>query len=385
MGFPILKLPVVALKVLVDQLNDVELVAVSLISKRADWFLEVCGKKSVSFFNLESYKIRSLHQIQILELFLLEINRRGELPRWHFELCCSVGSDQLISISCNTFDVRIYFGALEDIEKFAGVRRNLKIGELLVPVVATREYGAEKIRIFWNTKTNGMIALMDYFKDTFNVPIELLKFTGGDTKAIKRVVNHLNSTQTVVKNVRVDSNIAISEDDFEWILKNVSATEKFSSYLEFGWNFTYNGKIRAKNIYIENGRWFTLRNLLSTNENEKISVHRSDFQRYELREFLRQWKIGKFPILKEVNLATNVSFMDMTSGIKKRLDKCEDTFGRQVVAFRGHGDSYGIVSPTRNNHRYNTGGRGIQAFDVHDIAYPDQSGYGYFCMCVHNG
>ncbi|CAL2028363.1 unnamed protein product [Caenorhabditis brenneri] len=359
MGVPILRLPVVALKVLLDYMNNVELATVSISSKRADWILKACGKKNVSFFNLEGSEIRYLRKFTILTLFLLESKRQGALPEWNIELCCSVGSDLHISISCKNFIVPIHFEALENIGRFEGVRSNLKIGESSVPVVTTREYdGVETMRTFWNTKTHGMIVLMDYFKNDFNLPIEELKFAG-NSNDIRTVINHINSTQTIVRNVLVERYSRLLDEDFEFILNNVSAQEEFFSHWESTQNFKFKGKIRAKRIVIWNGRWFTLQALLRSTENEEISVDGRNFNRDPLRRFLRKWKSGRFPILKEVDLATRVSYKDATKGLLKRWDKCEDTFGRQVVAFRGHGDSYGTV-------------------------YPDESGQGFFRMLFHN-
>ncbi|CAL2028359.1 unnamed protein product [Caenorhabditis brenneri] len=354
MGFPILRLPVVALKVLVDQFNDVELVIVSSLSKRADWFLKACGKKNVSFFNLSDPEIRRLRNFVILELFLLESRRQKELPVWNFELRCTVRFELEISISCRNFTVPIYFKNLGIINRFERIRRNLKIGDSFFPVVVIRRAdGVEEIHTFWNAEADGMIVFMDYFKKNFNLSIEELKLAGNDS--IRTVIDHLNSTQTLVKNVRVEYGPPLSQDDFGFILANISATESFSTRLDLR-IFKYYGKIRAKNVNIENGHWFTLPNLLRCTENEEIYVRGSNFRRLEFRTFLGKWKRGEFPKLKKVNVATQSRYVDVTGGFKKRRDKCVDTWGNRVEAIEGPGNSYGVVYHAK----------------------------GYFCMEVHN-
>ncbi|CAL2052373.1 unnamed protein product [Caenorhabditis brenneri] len=262
MGVPILKIPVVALKVLLDHLNDVEL-----------------AKDS---------EIWDLCKATILELLLLESRRQGELPPWCFELFCSVNDDLELSISCLYFLVPIQFGALRDIENSVGVRSNLKIGELFVPVLTTKQNnGAEKIRIFWNSEPNGMILLLDYFKSNFDLSLEELKFGGKNTRAVKTVINHINSTQTRVR--RVEAAQIFSDDAYKFVLENVSATKSFFSSFSPDPEFKFNGTIRAKNIRIYYCKWLTLESLLNNTKSKVIEVG-TDFKEEECRTFLREWQ-----------------------------------------------------------------------------------------------
>ncbi|CAL2028344.1 unnamed protein product [Caenorhabditis brenneri] len=372
MGVPILRLPFLALKVLVDYLNNLELVTVSSLSKRTDRILKACGKKNVSFFKLEESEIKSfcdfnkyvffyrnpIFQVSFSFIFaflLLECRRQRKLPRWDFKLCCYVGNELRISISFLGFNVSIYLENLEIIESFEGINRNLKIGESLVPfVIVPKSWftGPEKIHIFWSNKTHGMISSIDYFKDILNLSNIELVLEGGDSTTLRTIVNHINSTQTVVRNVEVGVDPQLSDDDFNFILKNVSASKKLYSKSKLSRNFKFNGSIRAKIIKIRNAHWFTLKNLLTSNENEEISVDGSNLKTEDLRKFLREWKSGKFPKLKKVELETKVScmsYLDVTSGLEKRKDKCDYSSRRRpVIAIKGQGDVYGIVDPDEN-------------------------------------
>ncbi|EGT35156.1 hypothetical protein CAEBREN_06006 [Caenorhabditis brenneri] len=345
MGVPILRLPVVALKVLVDHFNDVELVVVFLLSKRADWFLKVCGKKNVSFFNLSDSEIRRFRVFVILELLLLESRRQGKLPEWHFKLRCSVSNGLDISISCKHFTVSIHFEALENIERFEGARRNLKIGDSFVPVVTTGENdGVEEIHTFWNTDTYGMIVFMDYFKNNFNLSIEQLNFATNRSRAIRTIVTHINSTQTVVKNVLVGCSPPISEDDFKFVLENVSATDYFVSGLTLSQNFKFNGTIRSKIIDIMNARWFTIQNVLESVESQEIHVY-GNYTKDELRTFLEEWKAGKLPKLKELTLGTKESPLYVIEGYERwegRCIQCESERSYSIK-IKGLGGCHGCV------------------------------------------
>ncbi|EGT36857.1 hypothetical protein CAEBREN_15949 [Caenorhabditis brenneri] len=346
MGVPILRLPVVALKVLVDHFNDVELVIVSSLSKRADWFPKACGKKNVSFFNLSDSEIRRLRNFVILELFLLESRRQKELPEWNFKLRCSVSNGLDISISCEHFTVSIHFEALENIERFEGARRNLKIGDSFVPVVTTGENdGGEEFHTFWNTSTYGMIVFMDYFKNNFNLSIEQLNFATNRSRAIRTIVTHINSTQTVVKNVLVGCSPPISEDDFKFVLENVSATDYFVSGLTLSQNFKFNGTIRSKIIDIMNARWFTIQNVLESVESQEIHVYGANYTKEELRTFLEEWKAGKLPKLKELTLGTKEPPLYVIEGYERwegRCNQCESERSYSTK-IKGHDGCHGCV------------------------------------------
>ncbi|CAL2028348.1 unnamed protein product [Caenorhabditis brenneri] len=343
MGVPILKIPFVALKILLDYMNNVELVTVSLVSRRANWFLKACEKKNVSFFNLEHSEIRGLCRFRILQLFLLQSRKQGELPKWDFEIRCSVGSNfspDILQISCDTFFVVIYFDNLKNFKKVEVIQRNLKIGEFFVPVVIV----PNGIHAFWEDETNGLIQILSYLKTNLNLSIEHLNVPGRDAGVTERVVKHISSTQTVVKNLLVERYARLPDENFEFVLKNVSATETFSSYLSVSRNFKFDGRIRAKRILIWNGLWFTIQSLLRSTESEVIHVNGSDYTKEELRTFLSEWKTGRFPNLKKLHVNTKVNVLDVIDGFERREDKCENR-GWWIVAIKGNGRSYGIFDP----------------------------------------
>ncbi|CAL2028360.1 unnamed protein product [Caenorhabditis brenneri] len=340
MGFPILRLPVVALKVVLDQFNNVELVKVSLTSKRANWFLKACGKKNVSFFKFSDTEIQDLCDFDKLELLLLESRRKGKLPKWGFKLCCYVSNDLSISIKCRKFTVPIYFKTFKDCDMwgFTGVRKNLKIGKWLARV----EILHNKIHIIRKNKTDGFIQFLNYFNNNFNLSIDELKFSGS-TNGIRQIVNHIKSNQMVVNNVQVYP--SPSENDFGSIVENVSATESFFSHLNLSQNFKYCKAIHAKEIKIRLGHWFTIQSLIASTESEVIDVRGSDYTKEELRLFLSEWKAGKLPKLKKVTLNTKVPARDVIVGFERWEGRCRECgWQTHVVKIKGHRNSYGCVS-----------------------------------------
>ncbi|CAL2028343.1 unnamed protein product [Caenorhabditis brenneri] len=357
MGFPILKLPFLALKVLVDYLNNVELVKVSLTSKRAKWFLKACGKKNVSFFKFSDTEIRDLCDFDKLELLLLESRREGKLPDWGFKLCCYVSNDLRISISCKKFTIPIYFKTFGDCDMWGlmGVRKNLKIGKWLVRV----EILQNEIHTLRKDKTDGFIRLLNYFKNNFNLSIDELEFSGS-TNDIRKIVNQIKFNQIVVNNVQVYP--SLSENNVELIVENVSATESFYSHLKLSQNFKYCEAIRAKGIKILLGHWFTIQSLIASTESEVIDVRGSDYTKEELRLFLSEWKAGKLPKLKRVTLNTKVSAQDVIVGFERwggRCGKC-GFWDISIISIKGHGNFHGSVDTSYSDRFHMT---------IHDNQY----------------
>ncbi|EGT36847.1 hypothetical protein CAEBREN_03667 [Caenorhabditis brenneri] len=324
MPFNFMKFPYPVKQNLVDQMSNVDLVRVSLQSQKADNALKECGKMDVSFFKLTGEEMEKLEEFDILELFLSEAQRQVVLPDWNVEFHCCLNSNPFFSIACTHFHVRVFIESIENIRKTVGIVRKLKIGESFVPVV-TVEYGEEpKILTFWNDKAAGMNSIMDCFKSNFDFMITELFIDGIDSETLRPVVNHINSTHILVINVQVGSFFSsLLDDDFKFILKNVSAIENFVCQLDLTQNFEYDGNILAKRVRINTGNWFKLHNILMSTENEEIFAYGTNFTKKDVQKFLKEWKAGKFPKLKELRLDT----------------KCRN----ETVKIKGRGNTYGQV------------------------------------------
>ncbi|CAL2028352.1 unnamed protein product [Caenorhabditis brenneri] len=213
--------------------------------------------------------------------------------------------------------------SIENIERTVGIVRKLKIGDSVVPVV-TVEYGEEpKILTYWDDKATGMNSIMDCFKSMFDFKINDLFIDGIDSETLRPVVNHINSTQILVIYVQVGPAPMLSDDDFKFILKNVSAIECFVSYFDLPQNFEYDGNILAKRVRICTGNWFKLHNLLMSTENESIFAYGTNYTKKDVQTFLKEWKAGKFPKLKELILGTE--------------------YRNDAVKIKGRGNNYGRV------------------------------------------
>ncbi|CAL2048246.1 unnamed protein product [Caenorhabditis brenneri] len=169
---------------------------------------------------------------------------------------------------------------------------------------------------------------MDYLKSSFNLSNTELVLNGDDPTTVRADVNHINSTQTLVSNVEVGFVPPLSDDDFKFILQNVSATENFFQIQRI------DSCEKRRN----------LQNLLTSNDNEEIYVDGSNSKTEDLKRFLKEWKSGKLPKLKKVALETKVTcvnYLDVTNGSERKRDKYDySSWRRPVVTIKGQGDVY---------------------------------------------
>ncbi|EGT41560.1 hypothetical protein CAEBREN_10657 [Caenorhabditis brenneri] len=172
MPLPFLRLPFLALRLVVSLMNNVSLVGVSLQSRRADYALKKCGKQNVSFFNLDVDEINSIRSSDQFELFLLETERRQSLRKWPVTLSVSVEGEFTLGIKkeeLDFFNLEVHFESLQDIDEIEGHRKDLKIGDRFVPTIVSED--RRDIYTFWEDKTDGLIFVTEHFSRNFNMEI----------------------------------------------------------------------------------------------------------------------------------------------------------------------------------------------------------------------
>ncbi|EGT36881.1 hypothetical protein CAEBREN_06635 [Caenorhabditis brenneri] len=346
MGVPILKLPIVALKILLDYMDGVELVTVSLLSKRADRFLTACGQTYVSFFDLEVYHLST---IKMARLFLLEVSRRG-IP-WPGGVSVSISGYSCVSVNqeepADIFDPR-FSGSIyvESRKKMKKKGTCLKIGETDVPVKVV----GGKVYLLWDTKMSGLISLLKYFHQDLNILFNCLtmkKRSKDFSKNIREFLNHINSTGISPKDVEICHGQQLSNKDFKFLLENVSVTGTFNSSTRPTASFKFRGKIQAESISIKSGYWFRAKNLMTCVDCKEISVLGSWFTRDQVKLFLESWKSGNFPNLQKVKLETSMrDAFYVTDDFERRSlyvrgQGMSMNLSRGIV---GYGTKYGVVT-----------------------------------------
>lgn len=320
MSLVFLDFPYPTRKNLVDQMTKTDLIRVSLQSERARNALKECGKE-VSFFDLTDEEKKQLNQWDQMELFLLQVNRSGTLSDWHLDLIVVVCDKFEIHLTDRYFDSSIRIESLNCIDNYIEKRRSLKIGENVVPavVIEDKKLKVEKILVFFNDRTEGLISILNYFEENFNLPIDHLEINGDNStdfsKNMRKIV--LCCSQQSVQTALIGDKKALIEADYEFVLTNLAVTERFNAYSKTSDNFVFNGKIQAECITVWNGHWFKIAHLFGS-DYEEIKVSGSEITKEELQFFLREWTNGKFLKLFDLRLGTNMeNVFDALEGFER--------------------------------------------------------------------
>ncbi|CAL2028353.1 unnamed protein product [Caenorhabditis brenneri] len=284
-------------KNLVEQMSKIDLVRVSLQSQEADMALKECGKSEISFFNLDCSDIYGLSCIERAELFFLEVARRGSLPEWEIVLSVTLSHRFEVYVWSHGDDLlfTMIIDSLNNIQKYTGDQRNLKIEDNRVPTVVIDMWDFVS---FWDDKSTGLISVLQYFGEKFGLPIRNLNISDdGSRKFSNDLRRTLRScSQITVDNVtvayasyyRTKNKLAIAEDNYKFIMENIPVTDTFKAHSRISENFKFDGSIRAKSISVKYGHWFNHKHLLGWVDYENLDVEGKKFTAMELRTFMRK-------------------------------------------------------------------------------------------------
>ncbi|CAL2048846.1 unnamed protein product [Caenorhabditis brenneri] len=358
-----LNFPYPARKNLVDQMSKTELLRVSLQSTQANKALQECGKNNISFYNLNPSEMQELNPFDQAELFLAEAERQGILPEWDIFLCAEVSKKFVFTLKNidKNFRAPIEVDSIDNIDSYVGVRKNLKIRDNFVPIIITNE---KKVVSFWDSKTDGLIFVLQYFAERFGMTIGYLELRNDGSpsysdnlRSIIRACSEISIKNVFVAHGKDDQDgrkLALSADDYKFVMENLTATGTFKTVLKTSKNFKFDGVIKAKKIEIENGHWFNIKHLLEWDDYKKLEVKGKNFTVKELRMFLEKWVAGGFPKLKQLTLETKQMLDKVTDGFAQRTDiQVPVRLRTTVIRIKGPGERYATVWPGLSNPGFN--------------------------------
>ncbi|CAL2028326.1 unnamed protein product [Caenorhabditis brenneri] len=319
MPVPILRLPFLALKCLLNYTSKLEIIKLSLCSRKMDNALKRCGKNG-SFFQNPRYGINT-SSADNLELFLLEMKRSGDHTILQFHVYLTIENRLRIFVfgqNCCLVRFNIYFECIGKIDQYVGKRKNFMIGENCVPLVIDQE---GEVTTFWNNKANGMISMIDYFCVSNKSPIEELTIIGSNqldySTNLRKLVHYMSSPGIEIESITIGYERKVSAKDFKYLLENVTVTGNFIIHERVPKNFKFDGKIKAESIRV-NGSWFTLQHLLSTDYSE-IHVGSHGITNEDIHRFMELWVAGEFPSLRHCEFVIKkLSIQTALSGITVR-------------------------------------------------------------------
>ncbi|CAL2034218.1 unnamed protein product [Caenorhabditis brenneri] len=353
MPLPLLRIPYVALRYVTNHMSEIELVKISLCSRKADRTLKRCGQKELSYFNIDEY---SLNNLEHLELSLMEAGRAegGVSTARHVNLC--VGFRDSIEITVTYGRSYIYSFKIECLNKmdqFAGIQKSLTLKDTFIPVVLTED---KKIHTFFNSRDDGLIILLRCFNEKFRYvthSLDVSSYVMPDAlESLRKFIHYFPLGEVFLSSVSIQSGVHMSTKDFKCIMENVrlndQSVSRFSSQFKTDQNFKFHSTISCSEIRIYSGYWITLDYLLEC-KHKKIEVMGSKFTREDIKIYINQWVAGTIPDVLEVYVAMSEPFEVeyILSGLQRcrvsdRLQR--DTSSDYLNVFvKGAGDKVAMI------------------------------------------
>ncbi|CAL2028331.1 unnamed protein product [Caenorhabditis brenneri] len=313
MSIPILRLPFLALKVVMDSLKIVDLLAISLCSKRVERVIKTCRLKPSVFnvdsevFNVDYYydDMKRFDDLEKLQLLLLEAGNPGIKEKLgEGKTSLDVVVSDVISLKFHVgwhIQFRLQIEEISQMENFEGYMKVLNIDGTNVPFMLTRY----QLHTFWDDRVLGLQFFVKYFETNFCLEKCYWRFENS-AQDLKPLVAYLNSLPSEsedglrVKKVTVLSVANLSHSDYKYILETV--THKLNAEMNVPKEFEFSGKFATKNLTLASAHWFTLEHLFNCNC-ESIRVRGSKITtNKDLKMFIWKWSDGELSHFKKVEL-----------------------------------------------------------------------------------
>ncbi|EGT32665.1 hypothetical protein CAEBREN_25440 [Caenorhabditis brenneri] len=324
MPVPILKLPFLALKVVIACGEDTELLVLSVCSRRADRAVKVCERKP-SIFNAHSKEIKRFNDLEKFQLLLPEtdIDMKQKLGK-RSDLTIVV-SDVLALSFCvgKLLRFKLNIDRLSNIDQYKGYINYLKVDGTCIPFI----FSNNRLFGFWTERVDGLQFLVKYFEKNFR--LEDCNFEFKDSVPdMKPLVCYLNTlpkrTENSVGNgvgveiVSVERDATLSHSDYKYLLETV--THDFESHLKTSKDFKFVGQIAPQRLFLFKAPWFNLECLLRC-KSEYVQVYDSEFTNQQLRGFVERWSIGELSHFKyvRVHLKEDLNFNIILKDINLRV------------------------------------------------------------------
>ncbi|EFO95947.1 hypothetical protein CRE_17585 [Caenorhabditis remanei] len=256
--FPLLHVPYVPLRRIIDFMEPEALVSLSF-----------CSQKSHS---------------------VIKTQQRAS---FNGRLCVSAGYNNALSF--RTFRNRDCVLRVRDCSYFPNSERSnyVKMNGQDVPVEMQCSYGY--LISYWHNKTDRLEIATDYVTNLFNIDVSEVCVFKDAIKMIKWVNRR---QKTPLKKVVYIAWGVIRSEELIYLLRDCTTLSEISIHSEAAPNFRFSGNFRRIDcLDIWHGQWVTINNLL-TMDGIVINLKKSTLTNNDLNVFLKHWLAGGCPRLK---------------------------------------------------------------------------------------
>ncbi|CAL2042893.1 unnamed protein product [Caenorhabditis brenneri] len=294
-GFPLLRLPYLALCQVWDHFSPYQIIQFSLYSKRSQLVAKKCWKK----------KRTPEVELSVGEVSEISVYFYGE---------------------ANGFNFMIY-----DKPRLHNKTKNKsRIGEVLVSSITM----GDCIKSFWMSKFKGIVNTGSHIMDLFTTTISKVNFISENhANEYKPIIDWIMSRQEYIQGCKVE---IISDESLAHLLDNCKITKDLTLYGTPNRNLSFNWKINMDSFYIHNGSILTCENLMSMNC-QYLHLNSSSLTSKDLNRFLKHWQNGgSFGIQFAIIRMNFIDRFTLFAGIEavyqpRRVERAYSYFNKQTI------------------------------------------------------
>ncbi|EGT56488.1 hypothetical protein CAEBREN_25176 [Caenorhabditis brenneri] len=270
--FPLFRLPLVSLAVVVKHFHLNHLINISFCSQKSRRLVKALRKKHSKI--CIQFLFSRKHCLYLNDRFPKDI-----LP-----------GEDLDKIQYTIISIKRKSDSLDT--------RHLKVGDSLVPVSSrANKHGEIDLHFHFDDVFDGSKTMSIYICSFLENPIYGLNLSSDfQPDQIRRTIDWAVSFQKSVESYYIEDD-KISDDHFRNVLDVCSSANKFAFYGKLSPEFRHQFTFENDSITLTNAFWVNLDNLLKINC-RKCTVWGSNLTNLEVNQYLKHWKTGKFPKLK---------------------------------------------------------------------------------------
>ncbi|CAL2037952.1 unnamed protein product [Caenorhabditis brenneri] len=281
--FPLFRLPLVALQVVINRLHLNHLVILSFCSQRAQRILRLLRKKNRK--TCIEAKCNSITSVVLKDTFLEDL-----LPDWSSEVIDRVETSRvnIIEKSQISENDRIEF---------------VRVGESVIPLTKTFQKDGEEaiLNLYFEERFEGLKVMLDHFTWFFDTPIHrschnsrlhqnqirfFLDYAVAKQKSIDYC--HIHSENTTEEEIRRALDVCNVVNNF---FIKVYPNPQFQHPLTF----------ERDSFAVMNGFWFNLDNLLNINC-RVCRIWGSKLTSLQMNQYLKRWKSGGYEKTRRISI-----------------------------------------------------------------------------------
>ncbi|CAL2037951.1 unnamed protein product [Caenorhabditis brenneri] len=280
--FPLFRLPLVALQVVINNFHLNHLVILSFCSQRAQRISRLLKKKNRKTCIEAMY--HSVARVRLVDTFM-----EDHLSEW---------SEVISRVQYSKVNIKERSQLLED-DRIEFVR----VGESVIPLKKTFQKDGEEaiLNFYFEERFEGFKVMLDHFTWFFETPIRRSCHNSRlHQNQIREFLDYAIAKQSSIEHCHIQCE-QTSEEQIRRILDVCNSVNTFFIEVQPGPEFQHSFSFERDSLSVRNGFWFSLDNLLNINC-RVCRVRGSKLTSLQMNQYLKRWKSGGYEKTKRLTI-----------------------------------------------------------------------------------